>query len=415
MALAVATRDADLARAFLRKARTDFLAATSLCPPCVDAAHGLARAEAQLCLLPEVSPRDPSLDPMARFRRLLELRPHGVAYRSLFIDYLHAAGRADLLPEPVRRLAYAYPPAVRALSREPFWSPTLEAAARTGVRNALADAVLPRESRQLLSDFHADDGEWGLALEHHQAAMAIQPFRNGERDFLRLGGLQLRNGAAEAARAAFDHAFGMSRNRGATLRRVRAAYRRADRLLAFADYARSLNRFFVYAEAPVLLRAQALAEAGRAEAARALLARWGAENQSAAAHARLARLAGSERDWDAMERAAHKATVLDPRPAPHWLLLAEALRRQGKMERAESELSRAIQIQDPPSDRLHHHRAALRWRRRDFAGALADWRAAARIRPDHAGYRRHLERAAAEAEREASATRPKRERRSRSG
>jgi tetratricopeptide (TPR) repeat protein len=401
LARAAEASDLDAAQALLRTARNDFLTAVSLCPPCVEPAYGLAKAEARLAFLHEGNPPAPPLDPVARFRRLLELRPHGIAYRSLFIEYLHVAGRTDLLPEEVRRLAYAYPPEVRSLEREPFWNPELEAAARSGVREALADGVLPRESHQLLSQFHARDGDWEPALHHHRAAMAIQFFRNGERDFLRLGELQLRNDKGEAARTSFDRALSISPDREATLRRVYAAHQNTDRLLDFADYAPSFKRFFVYSQAPDLIRAKALAEAGRKGEARNLLTRLGEEERSAEAYVRLAEMARAEQDWDAMELAAHRATVLAPKHVAHRLLLAESLRRQGKLDRVESELSLAIEYQEPPSDRLFHRRALLRWRRKDFAAALADWRAAVRIRPDHAGYQRHLERAAERLERQA--------------
>ena len=404
LALAAEENDLDAAQKLLQTARADFRTAASLCPPGVEAAHGLAKAEARLAFLHRGEPLDPPLDPIARFRRLLELRPHGIAYRSLFIEYLHVAGQTDLLPEQVRRLAYAYPPEVRSLARESFWNSALEEAARAGVRQALADGVLPRESRQLLSRFHAEDGEWERALEHHRAAMAIQSFRNGERDYLYLGEIQLRNRAAEAARTAFDRALGMSSDREAALRRVYRAHQNADRLPDFPEYARSLDRFFVYSRVPSLMRAEALAETGRKTEARALLNRLGEEKRSAEAYARLAEMARTDQDWDAMELAAHKAAVLEPRRTSHRLLLAESLSRQGKLDRVESELSLAIQYQESPSDRLFHRRALLRWRRKDFAAALADWRAAVRIRPDHAGYQRHLERATEQLRRQAEAS-----------
>jgi tetratricopeptide (TPR) repeat protein len=404
LALAAQENDLDAAQALLRSARGDFLAAASLCPPCVEAAYGLAKSEARLAFLHDGEPPDPPLDPIARFRRLLELRPHGITYRYLFIEYLHVAGRTDLLREQIRRLAYAYPPEVRSLEREPFWNAALEEAAQAGVREALADDILPRESHQLLSQFHARDGDWERSLDHHQAAMAIQSFRNGERDFLRLGELQLRTGKGKVARTAFDRALSISPDREATLRRVYAAHQNTDRLLDFADYARSLNRFFVYSQAPALIRAKALAEAGRKAEARNLLTRLGEEERSAEAYVRLAEMARADQNWDAMELAAHRATVLEPRHVPYRLLLAESLQRQGKLDRVESELSLAIQYQEPPSDQLFHRRALLRWRRKDFAAALADWRAAVRIRPDHAGYQRHLERAAEQLERQAETT-----------
>lgn len=404
LARAAQAGDLGAAQSLLQSARNDFLTAVSLCPPCVEPAYGLAKAEARLAFLHDGEPLDPPLDPIARFRRLLELRPHGIAYRSLFIEYLHIAGRADLLPEQVRRLAYAYPPEVRSLAREPLWDSALEEAARDGVREALADGVLPRESHELLSQFHAEDGAWGRALEHYKAAMAIQSFRNGERDFVHLGGLQLRNGSEEMARVTFNLAFDKSLDREATLRRVYRAYKDANLPQKFADYARSLNRFFVYSQAPSLIRAQALVEAGEKAEARALLTRLGEKERSAEAYVRLAEMARADQDWDAMELSAHRATVLEPKEARHRLLLAESLQRQGKLDRVESELSLAIRYQEPPSDRLFHRRALLRWRRKDFAAALADWRAAVRIRPDHAGYRQHLERAAEQLKRQAETT-----------
>lgn len=389
------------AREALIRARQAFRTALEFCPPCAEAAYGLARTEARFVLSAsedtEPTPSlDPLPDPVARFREALALRPNGIAYRYAFIRYLHGAGETDLLAAEVRLLASIHPPAVRPLAREPFWGPEPRIAALAGVREALAAGRLPRESHGILSAFHAEGEEWGPALTHHRAAMAIQSFRNGEGDFLNLGLLLLRNRETDAARIAFDRAFRTGANRDRTLDRVYRAHRQAGRLADFVEYARSLDRFFVYSDGPELMRARALAETGSRIEAMAALERLGRERRCAEAYARLAAMAQEDGDWDAMELAAHRATALAPTHVPHRSLLADALQRQDKLDRAEGEWTLAIRHQDPPSDALFHRRALLRWRRGAYAEALEDWRSAIQLRPDHPGYRRHAQRALAQ-------------------
>lgn len=387
--------DAESARRPLTEARNAFQKASALCPLDASAAYGLARAEAWLAfLIPRTRGNPiPAPDPVARFRRALSLRPHGVTYRYAFIRYLQAAGRSDLLADEVRRLAFAYPPAVRSLARERFWNPALRETGLAGVRDALAAGVAPRESHAVLSALYEEKEDWVAALDHRRAAMDIQEFRNSEGDYLALGHLCLRNGEIGGARDAFDRAFREASNRGPTLRRVFFAYRQAGKLDAFAEYAESLNRFFTFSNEPGLLRGRALAESGRRVEARNWLERLGRETNEPEAFGQLARMAMEDKDWDAMELAAQQASALTPGKTRYRVLLSVSLWRQGKLDRAESELTEAIRTQAVPSHDLLHRRALIRWQKEAFAAALEDWCAAIRLRPDREVYRQYADRA----------------------
>ena len=107
---------------------------------------------------------------------------------------------------------------------------------------------------------------------------------------------------------------------------------------------------------------------------------------SAEAYYWLARIHAKSEDWDAMEIASQKASVLDSANSSYHLLFSQALGHNNKMERAESEADLAIETAKDSSAALHNHRAWVRWRRKDYQGAAADWKTAGALNPKYAGY-----------------------------
>lgn len=104
----------------------------------------------------------------------------------------------------------------------------------------------------------------------------------------------------------------------------------------------------------------------------------------------LARIAELEKNWDAVELAIQKATVLDPRNSNYHLKFSQVLKRLRKLERAEKEAALAIKYQVRPSPWFFNHRAWIRWTRQNYTGAIEDWKSAIKIKPDRADFHAHI-------------------------
>ena len=100
----------------------------------------------------------------------------------------------------------------------------------------------------------------------------------------------------------------------------------------------------------------------------------------------LARIAEKKKDWDSMELAIQKATVLDPENSRYHLIFSKVLKRLMKLERAEKEAGLALDYSVEPSHWLFNYRAWIRWSRKDYQGAVKDWKSAIAVKPRKASF-----------------------------
>jgi tetratricopeptide (TPR) repeat protein len=107
---------------------------------------------------------------------------------------------------------------------------------------------------------------------------------------------------------------------------------------------------------------------------------------SAEAYYWLAKTHEVEKDWDKMERAIQKATVLDPENSEYHMVFSRFFKRLGKLERAEAEADLAIKYDQGRSPWSLNHRAWIKLARQDPAGAVADWQRAIQLKPDTARF-----------------------------
>jgi tetratricopeptide (TPR) repeat protein len=85
-----------------------------------------------------------------------------------------------------------------------------------------------------------------------------------------------------------------------------------------------------------------------------------------------------------MELQIQKATVLDPSNMNYRRMFYGLLERLGKQDTAEREIDLMIQHSDTPSPQLYDQRAKLRKHRKDYAGAVEDWKSAIDLSPKNA-------------------------------
>ena len=99
-----------------------------------------------------------------------------------------------------------------------------------------------------------------------------------------------------------------------------------------------------------------------------------------------ARIAEYKKDWDTMELRSQRATVIDGGNSSYLLLFSRALQNQKKLPQAEQAATAAIVSSSDPNPWLYNHRAWLRWNRKDYDGAQADWQKAIELSPETAGF-----------------------------
>lgn len=104
------------------------------------------------------------------------------------------------------------------------------------------------------------------------------------------------------------------------------------------------------------------------------------------AHALVAEIARRQKDWDEMEVSAQQAVRLDQDNAGHYYTLARSLYYQKKYERAEKEISSAIEYASGENPWYYHFRARIRWVRKEYAPAVSDWEKAFDLKPDRSDF-----------------------------
>jgi len=381
----------------MQTAREHYREAFRLNPLDAESAYALARIEEKLEYLDRrlhPGKNGTGYDPLAYFREAIRLRPNGITYHYALARYLHRAGAREELMSAVRTLARIYPSSSHYLTKEPFWSPPVMDACKAGLREAIDGNISPREAHRSMSRILAAEGDWHGAISHYREAMRHDTLNNsagdypcpeGE-DFLHLGRLYLKGGQNAEAENTFLAGLGISKARERDLERLYGMYRQEGRMS-------ELNRLYEKARARYagssgmdILLARTLIDLKQYNHARRLLSETNLKQPSAEAWYWLARIAEAEQDWNAMELAIQKATVLDPGNSRYHLIFSQVLKRRNKLERAEREASLAVGYQENPSPWFYNHRAGIRWSRGDYAGALNDWKSAIALKSDAASF-----------------------------
>ncbi|AOY60088.1 tetratricopeptide repeat protein [Desulfococcus multivorans] len=321
----------------LIKARDAFLEAARLNPLDAQSFFGAAECEALLAQAFRAEhPYAPDIpyDPRPYFEAAVRLRPNGITYAYALIRYLAWLPDPEALSRAVRDLAAVYPPIHARLKKEAFWSQSLREACLQGLTTAAKNRVLPRETHAALSTFMAEEGRWSEAVTHYQAAMAVGPSQNTSTHQYHLGSLHLGAGEPGAARDAFLEGLRQSRDRERDLNRILGYYRREKNPAGFVAFFRTAAAQTALPPEADMILAQALISTERYDAAREVLSTLIRQKPMARAYYWLARTAEAQQDWDAMELAAQKATILEPENSRYHALFAQVLTRLKKYDRA---------------------------------------------------------------------------------
>ena len=137
-----------------------------------------------------------------------------------------------------------------------------------------------------------------------------------------------------------------------------------------------VSRRFILSYQIDILLARCLIDLNRYNKACQILIDLNQKEPTAEVYYWLARIAQAEKDWDSMELAIQKATVLEPKNSHYHLIFSRLLKQIKKLERAEKEADLAIKHSAKPSPWLFNHRAWIRWAKKNYMGTARDWRLA---------------------------------------
>jgi tetratricopeptide (TPR) repeat protein len=272
------------------------------------------------------------------------------------------------------------------LKKEPFWSPRVKEAVKKGLEQAIEEGISKRETHKAMSSLLAGEKEWAGAISHYRQALRYQAFDNRPKDYIHLGRLYLKKAEIEEAEENFFKALDLSRSKEKDLERLYRLYKGEGSMEELYRFYQQVSRRLILSYRMDILLARSLIDLKRYYKARQILIDLNQKEPTAEAYYWLARIAQIEKDWDAMELAIQKATVLEPKNSHYHFLFSRLLKQIKKLERAEKEAGLAIKHSAKPSPWLFNHRAWIRWAKRDYLGAARDWRLAIRLSPKKASF-----------------------------
>ncbi len=237
-----------------------------------------------------------------------------------------------------------------------------------------------------MSSLLAGEKEWAGAISHYRQALRYQAFDNRPKDYIHLGRLYLKKAEIEEAEENFFKALDLSRSKEKDLERLYRLYKGEGSMEELYRFYQQVSRRLIISYRMDILLARSLIDLKRYYKARQILIDLNQKEPTAEAYYWLARIAQIEKDWDAMELAIQKATVLEPKNSHYHLIFSRLLKQIKKLERAEKEVGLAIKHSAKPSPWVFNHRAWIRWAKRDYLGAARDWRLAIRLSPKKASF-----------------------------
>ena len=370
-----------------KESKQAYLKAAQLNPLDAEAAYGLAREEARLEQLYAYLHPDKDDNPYHAFpyyKEAIRLRPNGISYHYALARYLHQQGKTEALLPIVTNLARIYPSAYNHLRKEAFWSPKVKEAVKKGIQQAIEEGRASERAHIQMSSLLRDEQDWAGAISHYKKALALQKGDEQSAGYLHLGHLYLEDARLKDAEESFVKALSMSANREKDLEGLYGAYQRkgySEELFQFYERA---NRIFPLSPRMDILLARTLIDMEQYDEAKPILRELNKKEPNADAYYWLFRIAQKENDLDQMELSIQKATVVDPRNSQYHLIFSQVLNRMKKLDRAEKEAGLAIQHAAKSSIGLFNHRASIRWNKKDYEGAINDWKSALTMQPGNA-------------------------------
>jgi tetratricopeptide (TPR) repeat protein len=377
----------------LEKAKEHFQEALRLHPLDARSAYGLARTEILIEKINYLSGKgSPPLNKApakSALEQAIALRPASTIYRLAYARYLYLYDESDKLLAEMSNLGRLQPSLYGALRGESFWSPAARQEFFSGVEQAIAQGITPRQSLLAASELMAEEKNWPQAINFRQQGMSVQSSLNRASDFIRQGSFYLMADEQDQALVHFFQALAVSNDIEKDIITIMQVCKYADSPDSLIVFYGRAGKLYGNSANMDIAAARYLFDLKKYEQAKTVLQEANTLSQDGDAYYWLSRIAEAEQDWDALELMIQKATLHDPQNARYHLRFSQVLRRLQKYERAEKEAGLAIDYTDNVSAGLYHHRAALRMRINDHKGALEDWLQALTIDPGKASFYFH--------------------------
>ena len=325
------------------------------------------------------------LSAQRHFKQAISLFPNGTHHHLQLLTYLHRQNNEDAVIQVVKTLTEIYPSVYHDLRQAPFWNSSIKAAAREGLKKAIEVQTSPRTAQKNLSDSFAAEKRWAEALDHYRLALRKRPEANTAQDYFHLGRLYFNSDQPKEAEFYFFKGLALSPNRDREVVRLCRLYKEVDSQALLKFYRQAKQRYNLSIKTEIAL-IRSLIQLKQYNRARDMLITLTQLEPSAEAYYWLARIAEHYRDWDQMELAIQRATVLAPLNTNYRRTFFNLLNRLGKHDTAELELGRILQQTNGDAPALYAQRAKLRYNRKAYQLAITDWQAALRITPRQARY-----------------------------
>ena len=374
---------------FAKKSQYTYREATRLNPIDAESFYGLARETAtleQLNIYVNSGRGMEKYNALPFFQEAIQLRPHGILYHYALARYLHRHRKTQDLLQVIHNLTWIHPPVTGVLKKEAFWSPEVREAAIGGMRQAIEEGKSSPNTHIALSSLLAEEKDWAGAISHYRQALVSLSNDHTAENFYYLGRLYLENGQFEEAQKSFFKGLALSLNREKDLEYLYRFYKSKNDAEKFCQFYDNVQgRFDLSARTDILL-ARSLIDLKHYQQARQVLMDLNQKEPLAEAYYWMARIAKIEKDWDRLELAIQKATVLDPGNSRYHLIFSRVLKRLKKLKRAEKAAGLAIKHAPTPSPALFNHRAWIRWKLENYPDAAEDWEAAIQLKPANASF-----------------------------
>jgi tetratricopeptide (TPR) repeat protein len=373
----------------IKEAQGCLLRASKLCPIDADTAYFLAVTETQLATLRQESglgTDETPYAPLPYFETAIRLRPNGARNRYALAQYLSGMNMDAEMHRAAEELVRVYPSSYFHLKGEGLWSPAVKEASQRGLEQALEQGISVREAHLALSNILADDQDFTGAVFHYRQALQYQASQNSADDYIHLGRLLLKNRRPREAQGVFSRAINLGPFRERHLEKLYDLLKKDGHLNELCTFYQGIHQSTTFPSKTELLMARCLFDLKRNKQAQHTLKDLIERRPSAEAYYWLAKTHEVEKDWDKMERAIQKATVLDPENSEYHMVFSRFFKRLGKLERAEAEADLAIRYDQGRSPWSLNHRAWIKLARQDPAGAVADWLRAIELKPDKARF-----------------------------
>jgi tetratricopeptide (TPR) repeat protein len=378
-------QDSGRSRMAALKAKSHLLKAAQQNPFDVDIAYNLSVVEQHLAQIKEsygLSSAANARRAKLHLEKAVKLSPNVAFYRMMYADYLHSQGSDDELFNAVYAIVALFPQAYFELVKKPYWSPQLRAAAQSGAKQAVAANKASASAHKVLSALLAEAGQWKDAILPYQRMLQLMGPNAQSKHYIHLGLLCLRSKNAAAAADHFYRAFLLAGREFRVLEKLFDLFKREGALADYVAFHARLRDELTLTPKADLILARAYLILNQPERATAVLEDFIRRKPDSQAYYQLYEAAKLKQDWDKMELAIQKACVLDPANVGYRRNLFDLLRKRKKFSRLEREITKVIDRLEKGSVYLFEQRARLRMNRRDYLGAIKDWKAAIEINPN---------------------------------